>query len=191
MTDTWRRICQIAFADDWCGCFESVRDLKKAWNVWRVWEAATGSKLGVKKKLKTVVTGVRYVEGKAVSMEDPLLRLRGGGFVPFAHHDETCGQPTGASARCATSVVTCDTTLDAETATQVRYCVGRCRARGPEILCYMLCYVREVALAPLASLMIAQPETRLVLVETVPMDLLRCSRRSRDYAGLSLSLCMA
>ena len=31
------------------------------------WEAASGSKLGVKAELKTVVTGARYVDGRAVS----------------------------------------------------------------------------------------------------------------------------
>ena len=84
-----RRIKQAAYADDWCGVFSSEQDLQRAWRVWTAWEAISGSKLGVKAKLKTVVTGARYVDGKVASVVDPLLRLRGGGYVPFAHHDET------------------------------------------------------------------------------------------------------
>ena len=54
----WRAIVQAGFADDWCGAFASERDLQRAWSIWRIWEDASGSKLGVKNKLKTVVTGV-------------------------------------------------------------------------------------------------------------------------------------
>ena len=86
--DELRKLVHAAYADDWCGTFSSEQDLKKAWEVWRAWEAISGSKLGVKAKLKTVVTGAKYVNGQAVSVVDPLLRLRGGGYVPFAHHDE-------------------------------------------------------------------------------------------------------
>ena len=45
-------------------------------------------KLGVKEKLKTVVTGVRYVDGRAVSIVDPKLELEGGGHVPVMALDE-------------------------------------------------------------------------------------------------------
>jgi hypothetical protein len=85
--ETWLRIAQVAFADDWCGCFSSEEDLLKAWEVWRVWTLVSGSKLGVKLRLKTAVTGVRYVDGKPVSIADPKLPLRDG-FVPCIPHDE-------------------------------------------------------------------------------------------------------
>ena len=39
---TWKQIVQAAFADDWCGCFESEGELQKAWRVWRVWENVSG-----------------------------------------------------------------------------------------------------------------------------------------------------
>ena len=45
-------------------------------------------KLGVKEKLKTVVTGVRYVDGRAVAIIDPKLELEGGGHVPVMALDE-------------------------------------------------------------------------------------------------------
>ena len=86
--DTWRRIAQVAFADDWCGSYSTVGELRKAWSIWRAWEAISGSKLGVKKKLKTVVTGVQYVNGVATCPEDPLLKMRDGSYMPFARHDE-------------------------------------------------------------------------------------------------------
>ena len=85
---SWKRVMQAAFADDWWGAFETEKDLRRAWAIWRSWEAITGSKLGVKKALKTVVTGVRYEEGRILDVEDPLLRLRGGGVVPFIRNEE-------------------------------------------------------------------------------------------------------
>jgi hypothetical protein len=86
--DGWRAVAQAAFADDWLGCFASEADLRRAWQVWRIWEAASGSKLGVKNELKTVVTGVTYERDRMVSVANPMLRLRGGGHVPFIRHDE-------------------------------------------------------------------------------------------------------
>ena len=83
---TWRAIAQAAYADDWVGCFETLAELKKAWAIWRLWDGVSGSKIGVKGFLKTVVTGVRYEGDRVVSMEDPLLRMRNGMFVPFAHY---------------------------------------------------------------------------------------------------------
>lgn len=86
---TWRRVAQAAFADDWCGCFEDERDLQKAWHVWRTWERVSGCKLGVKKNLKTVVTGAGYdTAGRATSVSDPKLPMIGGGTVPFITHGE-------------------------------------------------------------------------------------------------------
>ena len=49
VTNTWRHLAQAAFADDWCGCFTSEADLRKAWDIWRLWEDVSGCKLGVKK----------------------------------------------------------------------------------------------------------------------------------------------
>ena len=84
-----REITQMMFADDWLGVFSSVAMLRRAWAIWRCWEAATGSKLGVKGKLKTVVTGVRHDEqGRAHSVGDPGLLLRGGKTVPYLLHNE-------------------------------------------------------------------------------------------------------
>jgi ribonuclease HI len=85
--ETWTRIAQVAFADDWCGCFGAENELRKAWEVWRVWTLVSGSKLGVKLRLKTAVTGVCYVDGKPTSVPDPRLPLRDG-YVPFIPHDE-------------------------------------------------------------------------------------------------------
>ena len=73
----------LAFADDWCGTFECADQLRAAWDIWAAWELVSGSKLGVKKLAKTVVTGVEWVDGVARSPGDPLLRLNGGGHVPF------------------------------------------------------------------------------------------------------------
>ena len=88
LADTWKRIAQAAFADDVCLSFSSEAELQKAWAIWRLWAKVSGSKLGVKQKLKTVVTGVRYVEGKAVSVVDPRLEMDDGSYVPFAALDE-------------------------------------------------------------------------------------------------------
>ena len=81
------RVAQVAFADDWIGMFESEADLRKAWDIWRIWEDISGSKLGVKADLKTVVTGVTFEGGRQQSVVDPKLELRGGGCVPFIAHD--------------------------------------------------------------------------------------------------------
>ena len=34
---TWRRIAQVAFADDWLGFHSSEADCKRAWAIWRTW----------------------------------------------------------------------------------------------------------------------------------------------------------
>ena len=80
-------LLQMAYADDWCGVFESAAQLRKAWDMWVVWEQAVGAKLGVKKLLKTVVSGVEWVDGKARTPADPKLLLADGKLVPFANHD--------------------------------------------------------------------------------------------------------
>ena len=40
--DTWRRISQVAFADDWLGFFYSARDIRRGWALWRSWELISG-----------------------------------------------------------------------------------------------------------------------------------------------------
>ena len=54
--DQWRRVVQLAFADDWCGILETADQLHAAWDMWSMWALISGSKLGVKKLAKTVVT---------------------------------------------------------------------------------------------------------------------------------------
>ena len=88
--DRWERILSIAFADDMLGTFESEAELRKAWEIWRTWEIISGCKIGVDRvlKAKTAVTGVRWVDGKAEPVLDPLLATEDGGYVPFLMHDE-------------------------------------------------------------------------------------------------------
>ena len=47
-----------------------------------------GQELGVKKKLKTVVTGVQYVNGKAAVVEGPKLQFPDGSVVPLMTYPE-------------------------------------------------------------------------------------------------------
>eukprot|EP00966_Prymnesium_polylepis_P208522 4831092-Prymnesium_polylepis.1 len=63
--DQWHRIVQLAFADDWCGIFERADQLHTAWDMWSAWALISGSKLGIKKFSKTVVTGVQWIDGVA------------------------------------------------------------------------------------------------------------------------------
>ena len=84
----WRRILQMAYVDDWAGAFESKAQLHKAWMVWRVWEPLVGAAIGVKKKLKTVCSGVVHVNGRCVTADDPRLRMLDGSCVPFLACDE-------------------------------------------------------------------------------------------------------
>ena len=60
-------------------------ELRKFWLIWQHWQVVSGSKLGVKFKLKTAVTGVQYVDGVAPDVADPLLPLHEGKmqYVPF------------------------------------------------------------------------------------------------------------
>jgi len=46
-----------------------------------------GQRLGIKKALKTVVTGVRYEGGRPRAVGDPGLRLPDGTAVPFVRHE--------------------------------------------------------------------------------------------------------
>ena len=78
-----RAIASLAYADDWAGTFSSVADLQRAWAIWSVWVPISGSKLGIKHKLKTVVTGVvRDADGAERDIEDPNLRTLDGTRVP-------------------------------------------------------------------------------------------------------------
>ena len=85
----WRSILQMCYADDHLAACTSVVELRKVWAVWQCWEIVSGCKLGIKKKAKTVVTGVAYdTKGRPVAVEDPKLEYRDDSFVPFMRHDE-------------------------------------------------------------------------------------------------------
>ena len=78
-----RAIASLAYADDWAGTFSSETDLKRAWAIWNVWVPISGSKLGIKGKLKTVVTGVlRDGQGGEFDIPDPRLVTLDGARVP-------------------------------------------------------------------------------------------------------------
>ena len=79
----WARLVSLAYADDWCGTFETAAQLRKAWGIWVAWEQITGCKLGVKALVKTVCSGVDYSTGEALAVEDPELKLANGEAVPF------------------------------------------------------------------------------------------------------------
>jgi hypothetical protein len=86
--DVWRRVLQLVYVDDWAGSFENKAQLCKAWKVWRVWEPLAGAAIGVKQKLKTVVTGIVHADRKCKHADDPKLRTLGGTLVPFMQYDE-------------------------------------------------------------------------------------------------------
>ena len=81
-------ISQIVYCDDHLGIFEFIDDLNAAWAIWRSWEAASGCKLGVAGKDKTVVAVGRWKNHKMVKGEDPLLKLADGSCVPCIGPDE-------------------------------------------------------------------------------------------------------
>ena len=84
-----RAIASLAYADDWAGTFSSAADLHRAWAIWSVWVPISGSKLGIKSKLKTVVTGVlRDGSGAERNIEDPNLHTLDGARVPVLSMDE-------------------------------------------------------------------------------------------------------
>ena len=62
--DLWKQIVQLAYADDWLGCFERGEEVKKAWALWSVWEQATGNRLGIKMELKTVLSARCLLAGR-------------------------------------------------------------------------------------------------------------------------------
>ena len=84
-----RAIASLAYADDWAGTFSSAVDLQRAWAIWSVWVPISGSKLGIKLKLKTVVTGVlRDETGAERNIDDPNLQTIDGVRVPMLSMDE-------------------------------------------------------------------------------------------------------
>ena len=84
-----RAIASLAYADDWAGTFGSEADLRRAWAIWNVWVPISGSKLGIKGKLKTVVTGVlRDGRGGESDITDPQLVTLDGVRVPVLSRSE-------------------------------------------------------------------------------------------------------
>ena len=84
-----RAIASLAYADDWAGTFGSEADLRRAWAIWSVWVPISGSKLGIKGKLKTVVTGVRRDgQGGETDISDPQLVTLDGTRVPVLSRSE-------------------------------------------------------------------------------------------------------
>ena len=84
-----RAVASLAYADDWAGTFTSEADLKRAWAIWSVWIPISGSKLGIKNKLKTVVTGVlRDEQGHERDIVDPMLITLEGVRVPVLSRSE-------------------------------------------------------------------------------------------------------
>ena len=87
--EVWARLAQLLFADDFAGVLTSVEELKLTWWLLSSWSTVMGQRLGVKKMLKTVVTGVQYdEEGRPRSVDDPLLLMPDGSRVPFMRLDE-------------------------------------------------------------------------------------------------------
>lgn len=85
----WRAILQMCYADDHLAACSSEAELRNVWAIWQCWELVAGCKLGIKKKAKTVVTGVAYDDRCApVKVKDPRLPHRDGSIVPFMQHDE-------------------------------------------------------------------------------------------------------
>jgi ribonuclease HI len=84
-----RAIASLAYADDWAGTFGSEADLRRAWAIWSVWVPISGSKLGIKNKLKTVITGVlRDGQGNESDIADPQLVTLDGARVPVLSRSE-------------------------------------------------------------------------------------------------------
>jgi len=78
-----RTLAQMAYADDWAGTFNSEADLRRAWALWETWVPISGSKIGIKCKLKTVLTGViRNEKGEERDISDPGLTTLDGTRVP-------------------------------------------------------------------------------------------------------------
>ena len=85
----WRAILQMCYADDHLAACSSEAELRNVWATWQCWELVSGCKLGIKKKAKTVVTGVAYDDkGAPIKVGDPRLPHRDGSCVPFMQHDE-------------------------------------------------------------------------------------------------------
>ena len=86
--DGYRKaVVQAAYADDWAAVSMSAAEMAKFWDVWLPWSILAGAKLGVKGKVKTVVTGAMYRDHKVVDAPDPCLPFEGG-TLPFMGCDE-------------------------------------------------------------------------------------------------------
>ena len=71
---TWREICSLLFADNWLGIMCNEGEVHKVWSLWTMWEVVTGSKLGIKARGKTVLTGIAYGDdGWPRQVKDPGL----------------------------------------------------------------------------------------------------------------------
>ena len=91
-----RAIASLAYADDWAGTFSSAADLQRAWSIWSVWVPISGSKLGIKLKLKTVITGVLRDESGAESGRQRKPRVHRpvpGEPSTLLQPKSTCNQP--------------------------------------------------------------------------------------------------
>ena len=77
----WECVQQLVYGDDWAGACLSEAEVVRAWEMWVAWTEIVGARIGVKLKLKTVLAGVEWVNGKPVRPRDPGLRLRGGGVI--------------------------------------------------------------------------------------------------------------
>ena len=84
----WREILCLMYADDAAHTMPNVTQLRRVWAVWSAWSSAVGSLLGFKGVEKTVVSGVRWVDGKVFAVGNPCLPKSGGGLVPFLTHAE-------------------------------------------------------------------------------------------------------
>ena len=58
--------------------------MRKVWSLWTNWEVITGSKLGIKARGKTVLTGIAYgADGRPREVKDPRLFTANGTRLPF------------------------------------------------------------------------------------------------------------
>ena len=77
-------LCSLAFADDWLGAMCNVTEVRKVWSLWINWEVITGSKLSIKARGKTVLTGIAYrANGRPCEVKDPKLFTASGTRLPF------------------------------------------------------------------------------------------------------------
>merc|ERR1711965_695538 len=68
--------------------YENVKELRRAWDVWRLWEPLSGNEIGVLAKKKTVVTGIRWHNGSVVQPPNPNLKTGRGKVVTYMSYKE-------------------------------------------------------------------------------------------------------